>query len=198
MFADGLKTYRELTGSKDQGGPKWYYPKCPRQPGKTECGYYVIHHMHAIVSIGRLTGFMNLSCRFWPHLNYLNYGDFIFDRKGILSSVYLDEETLHGWKKLPIPFHNLNEFPTPNPITQSAFSTFSRMSTGEDQGTRYQGYIQPFDKWGKVIAFVNEFNLGRYWPSKGPQRNLYVPAPLLKEGDNTLIWLSRSYYLSSI
>ncbi|KAI9113011.1 hypothetical protein K1719_015943 [Acacia pycnantha] len=29
-------------------------------------------------------------CRFWPHLNYLNYGDFIFDRKGILSSVYLD------------------------------------------------------------------------------------------------------------
>ncbi|KAI9073909.1 hypothetical protein K1719_044121 [Acacia pycnantha] len=31
-----------------------------------------------------------LSCRFWPHLNYLNYGDFIFDRKGILSSVYLD------------------------------------------------------------------------------------------------------------
>ncbi|KAI9082989.1 hypothetical protein K1719_035132 [Acacia pycnantha] len=50
MFADGLKTYRELTGSKDQGGPKWYYPKCPRQPGKTECGYYVIHHMHAIVS----------------------------------------------------------------------------------------------------------------------------------------------------
>ncbi|KAI9080859.1 hypothetical protein K1719_037168 [Acacia pycnantha] len=78
--------------------------------------------------------FSQILVRFWPHLNYLNYGDFIFDRKGILSSVYLDEETLHGWKKLPIPFHNLNEFPTPNPITQFAFSTFSRMSTGEDQG----------------------------------------------------------------
>ncbi|KAI9114157.1 hypothetical protein K1719_014807 [Acacia pycnantha] len=133
-----------------------------------------------------------LSCRFWPHLNYLNYGDFIFDRKGILSSVYLDEETLHGWKKLPIPFHNLNEFPTPNPITQFAFSTFSRMSTGEDQENTAQApaikdtFIS-FDKWGKGIAFVNEFNLGRYWPSKGPQRNLYVPAPLLKEGDNTLV-----------
>ncbi|KAI9072046.1 hypothetical protein K1719_045985 [Acacia pycnantha] len=27
MFADGLKTYRQLTGAKEQGGPKWYYPK---------------------------------------------------------------------------------------------------------------------------------------------------------------------------
>ncbi|KAI9074031.1 hypothetical protein K1719_043995 [Acacia pycnantha] len=135
-----------------------------------------------------------LSCRFWPHLNY---GDFIFDRKDILSSVYLDEETLHGWKKLPIPFHNLNEFPTPNHITQFAFSTFSRMSTGEDQGYSFgentacapaiKDTFISFDKWGKGIAFVNEFNLGRYWPSKGPQRNLYVPAPLLKEGDNTLV-----------
>ncbi|KAI9127276.1 hypothetical protein K1719_001835 [Acacia pycnantha] len=55
----GSKTYRRLIGSKDQGGPKWYYPKCPQQPGNTECGYYVIHHMHAIISTGRLTGFQN-------------------------------------------------------------------------------------------------------------------------------------------
>ncbi|KAI9109394.1 hypothetical protein K1719_019448 [Acacia pycnantha] len=59
MFAEDLKTYRQLIGSKDQGGPKWYYPKFPRQPGNTECGYYVINHMHAIVSTGRLTGFQN-------------------------------------------------------------------------------------------------------------------------------------------
>ncbi|KAI9127644.1 hypothetical protein K1719_000637 [Acacia pycnantha] len=144
---------------------------------------------------------MDLSCRFWPHLNYLNYGDFIFDRKGILSSVYLDEETLHGWKKLTILFHKMNEFPTPNPITQFAFSTFSRMSTSEDQEYPQAPAIKDtfisFDKWGKGIAFVNEFNLGRYWPSKGPQRNLYVPAPLLKEGDNTLVELDFHVYFFS-
>ncbi|KAI9071963.1 hypothetical protein K1719_046074 [Acacia pycnantha] len=100
---------------------------------------------------------LKLSCRFWPHLNYLNYGDFIFDRKGILSSVYLDEETLH-------------ENTAHAPAIKDTFISF--------------------DKWGKGIAFVNEFNLGRYWPSKGPQRNLYVPAPLFKEGDNTLLYLS--------
>ncbi|KAI9126425.1 hypothetical protein K1719_002846 [Acacia pycnantha] len=56
----GLKTYRQLSGAKEQGGAKWYYPKCPRQPGDTECGYYVIHFMQSIVSTGRLTGFQHI------------------------------------------------------------------------------------------------------------------------------------------
>lgn len=37
--------------------------------------------------------------------------------------------------------------------------------------------------WGKGILFINGANLGRYW-SVGPQRTLYVPGPLLKEGVN--------------
>ncbi|KAI9116888.1 hypothetical protein K1719_011887 [Acacia pycnantha] len=61
MFAEGLKTYRHLSGAKEQGGPKWYYPKCPRQPGDIECRYYVIHFMQSIISTGRLTGFQHIS-----------------------------------------------------------------------------------------------------------------------------------------
>ena len=34
--------------------------------------------------------------------------------------------------------------------------------------------------WGKGVAFVNGFNLGRYWPTVGPQMTLYVPATLVK------------------
>ncbi|KAI9080932.1 hypothetical protein K1719_037093 [Acacia pycnantha] len=49
----------QLFGAREQGGPKWYYPKCPRQPGDTECGYCVIHFMQSIVSSGRLTGFQH-------------------------------------------------------------------------------------------------------------------------------------------
>ena len=30
------------------------------------------------------------------------------------------------------------------------------------------------------------FNLGRYW-SEGPQKRLYVPSPLLKEGENEIV-----------
>jgi beta-galactosidase len=41
---------------------------------------------------------------------------------------------------------------------------------------------------GKGIAWVNGFCLGRYW-SRGPQRTLYVPGPVLRIGDNELVVL---------
>ena len=40
--------------------------------------------------------------------------------------------------------------------------------------------------WGKGAAFVNDFNIGRFWEI-GPQKRLYIPAPLLKKGKNTII-----------
>ncbi|KAI9083876.1 hypothetical protein K1719_034134 [Acacia pycnantha] len=53
----GLKTFRMLAGVREQGGPKWFYPKCPRQLRNSECGYYVIHYMQSIVSSGHITVF---------------------------------------------------------------------------------------------------------------------------------------------
>lgn len=41
--------------------------------------------------------------------------------------------------------------------------------------------------WGKGIAFINGFNLGRYWPVAGPQITLYVPRELLKLGKNEIV-----------
>ena len=42
------------------------------------------------------------------------------------------------------------------------------------------------DGWGKGCVFLNGFNLGRFWEI-GPQKRLYIPAPLLKEGRNEII-----------
>ena len=39
--------------------------------------------------------------------------------------------------------------------------------------------------WGKGIVFLNGFTLGRFWEI-GPQKRLYIPAPLLREGGNEL------------
>lgn len=47
--------------------------------------------------------------------------------------------------------------------------------------------------WGKGMAFVNGHNLGRYWPSVGPQITLYVPASYLRTGDNELVLLEFEY-----
>ena len=45
--------------------------------------------------------------------------------------------------------------------------------------------------WTKGVAFVNGFNLGRYWPAMGPQVTLYVPRTVLRCGtsSNQLILL---------
>ena len=50
-----------------------------------------------------------------------------------------------------------------------------------------EGWVEvDFTDWGKGFAVLNGFNLGRFW-EKGPQKRLYIPAPLLKEGENELI-----------
>jgi beta-galactosidase len=40
--------------------------------------------------------------------------------------------------------------------------------------------------FGKGFAVLNGFNLGRYWKI-GPQKTLFVPGSILKEGENTLV-----------
>uniref|UniRef100_A0A183BI36 Beta-galactosidase n=1 Tax=Globodera pallida TaxID=36090 RepID=A0A183BI36_GLOPA len=34
--------------------------------------------------------------------------------------------------------------------------------------------------WGHGILMVNGFNLGRYWPTQGPQLTLFVPGAVMK------------------
>ena len=46
-----------------------------------------------------------------------------------------------------------------------------------------------FDGWGSGIVLVNRFNLGKFDGDHGPQRTLYVPAALLRPGENEVIAL---------
>ena len=39
------------------------------------------------------------------------------------------------------------------------------------------------------VAWVNGFNLGWYWPDRGPQMTLFIPGPLLRPGDNEVLLL---------
>ena len=39
------------------------------------------------------------------------------------------------------------------------------------------------------VAWVNGFNLGWYWPDRGPQMTLFIPGPLLRPGDNEIVLL---------
>lgn len=43
--------------------------------------------------------------------------------------------------------------------------------------------------WGRGLIWVNGFNLGWYWPRRGPQLTHYLPGPVLHEGFNDVIIL---------
>ncbi|KAI9114079.1 hypothetical protein K1719_014729 [Acacia pycnantha] len=51
MFSNAMKAYRMIAGIKVglSREPAWIYPICPRQPGDTECGYYVMLYMYSII-----------------------------------------------------------------------------------------------------------------------------------------------------
>ncbi|XP_011072527.1 beta-galactosidase 17 isoform X1 [Sesamum indicum] len=141
------------------------------------------------------------------NMGRLNYGPYMFDRKGILSSVYLDSRPLYKWKMLPIPLQNLNEATQINPIILNAQKGLPKRSAQKKLKDKKNSVLEPafytghfsvdkvrdtyisFRGWSKGIAYVNEINIGRFWPSIGPQCNLYVPAPMLRQGENTLVIL---------
>ncbi|KAL8159264.1 hypothetical protein V2J09_000801 [Rumex salicifolius] len=124
------------------------------------------------------------------NMGRINYGPYIFDKKGILSHVFLDKQMLYNWKMKPVIFGNLNAEPQirhifelsipkdPN-VTEPAFFMGQFVIK---EASQVKDTFLSLDGWGKGLAFVNNFNLGRYWPSRGPQCNLYVPAPVLRQG----------------
>lgn len=146
------------------------------------------------------------------NMGRVNYGHFIYDPKGILSPVLLDGTPIRGWRIYPIPLRNIMQLQRTNRILNSVDLEFgAKLSFGPRFGNNleipvggpifYSGifnissayevkdtYIS-FRGWTKGVAFVNDFNIGRFWPSMGPQCNLYVPAPLLHAGENHLVIL---------
>ena len=47
----------------------------------------------------------------------------------------------------------------------------------------------PNQYWQKGVAYINNYNLGRYWPVMGPQVTLYVPGPWLKPAASNALTL---------
>ncbi|CAN6327462.1 unnamed protein product [Urochloa humidicola] len=147
------------------------------------------------------------------NMGRVNYGSYIFDRKGILSPIQIDGITLHHWKMYPLTFNSLDNLPKIQLITQMPDARATKVSIIHDHSEKklqessfysnapefYEGHFHidseseikdtfiSFRGWNKGVAFVNNFNIGRFWPARGPQCALYVPAPILKPGDNIIV-----------
>lgn len=105
-------------------------------------------------------------------------------RKGILGGVKINDRRCFGYEIFPLPLDETQisaiEFGGVHLEGAPAFYRFE--FDADDLGDTFLDT----EGFGRGCAFVNGFNIGRFWEI-GPQRRLYVPAPLLKKGKNVIV-----------
>ena len=111
-----------------------------------------------------------------------NFGPKMMFKKGIAGRCLLDKRIHFNWDVYTLPMNNLDKLS----FDGKAFN---------EKSAFYRGYFNienPKDTFLKLPNFtkgfvvINGFNLGRYWEI-GPQQTLYVPASVLKDGENEII-----------
>ncbi|MFF3627445.1 beta-galactosidase family protein [Streptomyces sp. NPDC002164] len=140
-------------------------------------------------------------------LGRVNYGPRLGEPKGITGGVVHERQYLHGVRARAL---RLEAFEEPDALAGVAFEDIRCAGeageavraggVGEARrtglfrgtfevtgaaGTGHAGLELP--GWTRGFVWVNGFGLGRYW-SSGPQRTLYVPGPVLREGANE-VWV---------
>ncbi|MGK0465990.1 glycoside hydrolase family 35 protein [Clostridium sp.] len=117
------------------------------------------------------------------NMGRVNFGEKLnYQSKGIIDGVLLDTHAQAGWSHYCLPLDNIDKIDFKADYKQNtpAFYKF------EFQASKLGDTFLRFDGWGKGCAFVNGFNIGRFWEI-GPQKSLYIPAPLLKIGRNEIV-----------
>ena len=115
----------------------------------------------------------------------INYGPKLFDKKGVAGGIRLDQMYHFGWDMYPMTMDDLSGIEFNNNTICSGKPMFLK-GTLDIQGKPADTFLR-LDGFHKGFVKINGFNLGRYWNDKGPQKTLFVPAPILKEGSNEII-----------
>ncbi|XP_072526060.1 beta-galactosidase [Salminus brasiliensis] len=130
------------------------------------------------------------------NMGRVNYGKEINDFKGLVYNLTLGANILANWTMYSLSIDeavkggllwdrgslrtpkttSVNTAPTH--LSPPAFYAGSFSIPDDIPDLPQDTYIQ-FPDWRKGQVWINGFNLGRYWPSRGPQITLFVPAHLL-------------------
>ena len=118
------------------------------------------------------------------NLGRINYGPYVGrDPKGIVGCVMIGKQIRLNYEQYPLPLKSLNRLRFRKFDSQTDLPAFHRAEFSVEG--------KPCDTFLKFPGvkgsfFINGFNLGRYW-NIGPNRTVYVPGCLLKEGKNEII-----------
>jgi len=114
------------------------------------------------------------------NMGRVNYGHDLAYPCGISGSVRIGCNALYGWEMYNLP---LDKPPATGTSATSDAPSFYKGAFEVDAACDTFLEVKNFRKG---VAFINGFNLGRYWEA-GPASTLYIPAPLLKPGKNELV-----------
>jgi beta-galactosidase len=119
-------------------------------------------------------------------LGRVNYGPRSGETKGITGGLLHERQYLHGVRARGLRLDALDDVGDVGfrPLGQDGAPGLYR-GTVSVRGAGDARLELP--GWTRGFVWVNGFNLGRYWTA-GPQRSLYVPGPVLREGEND-VWL---------
>lgn len=107
------------------------------------------------------------------NLGRINYGPLTGQGKGILGGVLVNQRYTFHWSQVPVALAEWTE-------AELDWLPGVDFDAAEPADT----YLALPDS-GKGFLWINGFLLGRYWET-GPQRTVYVPAPLVRAGRNTV------------
>lgn len=143
-------------------------------------------------SAGEESGMKNEPVTFAPdapidilmeNMGRVNFGPLMErQRKGIAECVQINGHIHYNWTMYPLPLDNVDKLDFDRACTEGLPTFYRFVFAVEEAGDTFL----ELDGWGKGCVFLNGFNLGRYWEI-GPQRRLYIPAPLLRQGENEII-----------
>ncbi|NWH75795.1 BGAL galactosidase, partial [Piaya cayana] len=129
------------------------------------------------------------------NMGRVNFGRYNNDFKGLVSNLSLGEDILVEWEIYPLDIDGAvnHDFighrvqpkkslcnPLCNPLSYEAPAFYTgRLSIPEGIPDLPQDTYIKFPGWTKGQIWINGFNLGRYWPTRGPQLTLFVPRNIL-------------------
>lgn len=117
------------------------------------------------------------------NMGRVNFGPMMeHQRKGIQDCVQINGHMHYNWIMYPLPLDNIDRLDFDKDYTEGLPAFYKFAFEVDEAGDTFL----ELDGWGKGCVFLNGFNLGRYWEI-GPQKRLYIPAPLLKPGKNEIV-----------
>ncbi|MER7574729.1 beta-galactosidase family protein [Streptomyces sp. NPDC126514] len=115
-------------------------------------------------------------------LGRVNYGPRCGEAKGITGGILHERQYLHDVRARGLRLDDLDDVsavPFREPDGTGAPGLYRGTVTVRGAGDA----LLELPGWTRGFVWVNGFGLGRYW-SAGPQQALFVPGPVLREGEN--------------